>query len=144
MRRGTSGNRREAGWADSAALLSPTDGADSLTRFEAPGQPARVTRPMYVLSTGGLSGAVRSVYAWSPRVDDVRFEGEKIEVTLGAEKHVHWQDAEYWQMELTVGGAHSGIELTGWAPGHEPGSVAISRTKRSLPRRERKVRAKTD
>jgi hypothetical protein len=103
-----------------ARLFLCTDGADSLSRFDAPGQPASETRPMYVLHAGGRRGAVRSVYAWSSRVDGVRFEGEKIEVSLGGERHVHFQTDAHWQMELTVGGAQSGIELTGWSAGNEP------------------------
>ena len=98
------------------------DDASRLFRAVAPGQPATKTRPFYLMRCEGLSGAVRIVFAWSPRVDSVRFDGEKIEVTLGAEKHLHWQTAEHWQMELSVGGAQSGIELTGWTPGHGPGS----------------------
>ncbi len=92
-------------------------------RAEGPGQPARESRPFYVVRCEGLTGAIRSVWAWSPRVTGVEFSGEKVEVALGAEHHVHYQTEEHWQMELTVGGAQSGIELTGWTPGNEPGSA---------------------
>jgi hypothetical protein len=97
------------------------EGASRWFRADAPGQPATATRPFYLVRCEGLSGAIRSVFSWSARVDGVRFDGEKIEVALGAEKHVHWQAEQYWQMELSVGGAQSGIELTGWTPGHVPG-----------------------
>lgn len=100
------------------------DDRSQLFKADAPGQPATSTQPFYLMRCEGVRGAVRSVFAWSPRVDGVRFDGEKIEVTLGAETHVHFQTPEYWQMELTVGGAHSGIELTGWTPGHEPDAAS--------------------
>jgi hypothetical protein len=99
-------------------------------RAEAPGQPARETRAFHVIRCEGLSGAIRTVWAWSPRVESVAFEGEKIDVMLGAERHVHWQTDAHWQMELTVGGAQSGIELTGWTPGNEPGGAAREERRR--------------
>jgi hypothetical protein len=34
---------------------------------------------------------------------------------------VHSQAEPHWQIELAAGAARSGIELTGWTPGHEPG-----------------------
>jgi len=54
-------------------------------------------------------------------------------VTLGAERHVHYLTDAHWQMELGVGAAQSGIELTGWLPGNEPG--APGREERMRPRR---------
>jgi hypothetical protein len=90
-------------------------------RTEAPGQPARETRTFHLVRCEGMSGAIRSVWAWSPRVDAVRFNAEKIEISLGAERHTHYQAEPHWQMELMVGTAQSGIELTGWTPGNEPG-----------------------
>jgi hypothetical protein len=103
-----------------------------LFRAEAPGQPARETRPFYVVRCEGTSGVIRSVWAWSDRVEGVQFTGGKVAITLGAERHVHYQTDAHWQMELTVGGAQSGIELTGWTPGNEPGSA--ERESRMRPR----------
>jgi hypothetical protein len=109
------------------------DRASVVVRASAPGQPANASRSFYSVQTGGLSGAIRTVFAWSARVDDVRFDGEKIEVALGAEKHVHWQTPDHWQMELSVGGAQSGIELTGWV-GHEPAGDPPASDERTVER----------
>jgi hypothetical protein len=91
-------------------------------RAGGPGQPARETRTFHVVRCEGATGVIRSVWAWSPRVSAVEFNGQKVEVSLGTERHVHYQTDEHWQMELIVGGAQSGIELTGWTPGNEPGN----------------------
>ncbi|MFI5231856.1 MAG: heparinase II/III family protein [Gemmatimonadales bacterium] len=107
----------------SARAFICAEGEAELLRADAPGQPARERRAFHLVRCEGTSGAIRSVWAWSERVDGVRFAGEKIEVALGAERHVHYQTDAHWQMELTVGGAQSGIELTGWTPGNEPGSA---------------------
>jgi hypothetical protein len=85
-----------------------------VVRAAAPGQPAGESRSFYSVQTCGTSGAIRAVYAWTSRLDDVAFDGDKIDITLGTERHVHWQTDEHWQMELTAGHAQSGIELTGW------------------------------
>lgn len=106
----------------SARAFVCADVASRWFQAEAPGQPARETRPFHLVRCEGSSGAIRSVWAWSSRVDAVQFNGERVELSLGAERHVHFQTDAHWQMELTVGGAQSGIELTGWTPGHEPGS----------------------
>jgi hypothetical protein len=98
------------------------EAASHWLRAEAPGQPASETRPFHLVRCEGPSGAIRGVWAWSSRVSGVRFEGERVEVALGAERHVHHQAEAHWQMELSVGAAQSGIELTGWTAGHEPGS----------------------
>jgi heparinase II/III-like protein len=104
----------------SAAANSPArawvcaDLAARWYRASGPDQPATALRPFYVVRCEGSSGVIRSVWAWSPRVDSVSFTGDRIEVALGAERHVHRQTDEHWQVELTVGGAASGIELTGW------------------------------
>jgi hypothetical protein len=71
-------------------------------------------RSFFVVRCEGTSGVIRSVWSWSPRVDAVTFSGDHIAITMGAERHEHWQTPEHWQIELTVGSAHSGIELTGW------------------------------
>ncbi len=105
----------------SARAFVCADSASRWFRVEAPGQPARETRALHLVRCEGMSGAIRSVWAWSPRVDAVQFEQEKVEITLGNERHVHQQTDRHWQMESTVGGARSGIELTGWTPGNEPG-----------------------
>jgi hypothetical protein len=83
-------------------------------RANAPGQPATAARSFFVVRSEGTSGVIRSVWSWSPRVGTVTFAGDHIVVTMGAERHEHWQTPEHWQIELTVGTAHSGIELTGW------------------------------
>ena len=77
--------------------------------------PAEVARHYVVQHRGRARFAS---WAWSPRVTGVEFNGEKVEV-LSAEHRAHQAD-EHWQMELTVGGAQSGIRLTGWTPGNEP------------------------
>jgi hypothetical protein len=83
-------------------------------RADAPGQPATTSRSFFVVRCEGPSGVIRSVWAWSPRVDAVTFSGDRVAVTMGTERHEHWQTPEHWQIELTAGSAHSGIELTGW------------------------------
>jgi hypothetical protein len=93
------------------------EGPSHWLRADGPGQPASEPRPFHLVRCAAASGAIRSVWAWSSRVDGVRFVGEKVEVTLGDERHVHYQAEPHWQMELTVGAAQSGIELTGWTPG---------------------------
>ncbi|MFI5310357.1 MAG: heparinase II/III family protein, partial [Gemmatimonadales bacterium] len=87
-------------------------------RATAPGQPSTTSRSFFVLRCDGTGGAIRAVWAWSPRVDVVTFSGERVLVALGAERHEHWLTPEHWQIELTVGSAHSGIELTGWRQEH--------------------------
>jgi hypothetical protein len=57
---------------------------------------------------------IRSVWAWSSRVDAVQFSGERIAIALGAERHVHCLTERHWQIELTSTGAGGGIVLTGW------------------------------
>ena len=117
---------------DAIALTASRDGriarafvcADRASRWfraEGPGQPARETRAFHVVRCEGLSGAIRSVWCWSPRVDVVQFVEDKIEVVLGNERHTHQQTEQHWQMELFAGMAQSGIELTGWTAGNEPG-----------------------
>ena len=85
-----------------------------LFRANAPGQPASILRPFFLLRCEAASGVIRTVWAWSPRVSGVTFDGERTTVTLGEERHEHWQTPEHWQVELTVGSAHSGMALTGW------------------------------
>ena len=109
-------------------------------RAEAPGQPAREARPFYLVRCEGLNGAIRSVWAWSSRVSAVQFSGEKVAITLGAERHVHYQADAHWQMELTVGGAQSGIELTGWTSGNEPGGAEREERMRPRPAVRRSAR----
>jgi heparinase II/III-like protein len=92
-------------------------------RVEGPGQPARETRAFHLVRCEGPSGAIRSVWSWSSRVSAVRFEDDKIEIVLGNERHTHRQTERHWQMELFAGAAQSGIELTGWTPGNEPGGA---------------------
>ena len=116
------------------------DQASRLFRAAAPGQPAREARTFYVVRCEGLAGTIRTVWAWSPRVTAVEFNGEKVEVALGAERHVHYQTDAHWQMELTVGGAQSGIELTGWTPGNEPGGAEREERKRPRPPVRRSAR----
>jgi len=90
------------------------DGASQWVRADAPGQPASETRAFHLVRCFGARGVIRSVWAWSSRVDAVRFSRERLEITLGAERHVHQLTDRHWGMELTVAGARSGIELTGW------------------------------
>jgi hypothetical protein len=101
------------GWVSTAS-------ASRWFRARAPGQPATELRRFHMVRCEETSGIVRAVWAWSPRVSSVTFGDDGVEVALGAERHVHRQTPEYWQMELTVGGSASGIELTGWRPGVVP------------------------
>jgi hypothetical protein len=96
------------------------------TWYEAagPGQPANTARRFFVARTRGTSGMMRSVWTWTPRVDRVSFSDEAVTVELGTEKHVHRRTDEYWSMEMTVGGAQSGIELYGWRKAH-PSSAEL-------------------
>lgn len=96
------------------------EGESRWFRATAPGQPAQTARTFHLVRCEGSSGAIRSVWVWSSRVDAVRFTGDRVEVALGAERHVHYQTEAHWQMELAIGGAQSGIELTGWTAGHGP------------------------
>ena len=94
-----------------------------LVRAFGPGQPANESRSFYVIQTAGASGAIRTVFAWNPRVSEVAFDGGKIDIALGNERHVHWQMDEHWQIELTAGHAKSGIELTGWVDPPPPAEI---------------------
>ena len=91
-----------------------TESASRWYRALAPGQPATTLHPFFVVRCEGTEGVVRTVGAWSPRVTDAGFSEDHIVIALGAERHEHYQTPEHWQVELTVGGAKSGIELTGW------------------------------
>ena len=114
-----------------ARMFVCCDRESVLVRAFAPGQPAREPRSFYTVQTGGATGAIRTVFAWNPRVDEVAFDGDKIDITLGDECHVHWQTDEHWQMELTAGHAKSGIELTGWVePPARPGYLPNDATDR--------------
>jgi hypothetical protein len=90
------------------------NGASRWFRADAPGQPASETRPFHLVRCEGPSGVIRSVWAWSSRVDAVTFAGECVEVALGVERHVHRKAETHWRMERTVDGVQSGIELAGW------------------------------
>ena len=89
-------------------------------RATGPGQPSMSERAFHVVRSRGSHGAIRSVWAWSPRVDAVTVDGDRIEVSLGEERHVHRQTPDYWQMELFTAHAKSGIELFGWIPPDHP------------------------
>jgi hypothetical protein len=95
------------------AFVNASRGA-RLFRALAPGQPASVAQPFYVVRCEGSGGVIRTVWAWGTRVSAVAMTEEHIDVRLDAERHVHRETDEYWQMEMTVGAAHSGIELFGW------------------------------
>jgi hypothetical protein len=116
--------------------------ADSPARWfvaEGPGQPARESRTFQVVRCEGISGVIRSVWSWSPRVRAVTFTGDRVAIALGDERHVHSQAEPHWQVELEAGDTRSGIELAGWTPGNEPeGRVragAPHRPERRSPRR---------
>ncbi|MFI5310574.1 MAG: heparinase II/III family protein [Gemmatimonadales bacterium] len=88
-------------------------------RAEAPGQPPTAPRAFFVVRSEGTGAVIRSVWSWSPRVESVAFTGDRVVVTMGNERHEHRRTPEHWQVELTTGSAHSGIELTGWRRGEE-------------------------
>ena len=106
---------------------------------EGPGQPARESRLFHVVRCEGISGVIRSVWSWSDRVRAVTFNGDRVEIACGDERHVHSLAGPHWQIELEAAGARSGIELTGWTPGNEPGkqdrAAAAHRPERRSPRR---------
>jgi hypothetical protein len=98
------------------------DGPSRWFRLEGPGQPASDTRTFHLVRCEGPGGTIRTVWAWSPRVEAVGFRSGDLEVSLDTERHVHALTDECWRMELMAGGAQSAIELAGWTPGHGPGS----------------------
>ena len=105
---------------------------------EGPGQPARESRAFHVVRCEGRSGVIRSVWCWSPRVSAVTFSGDRIEVALGDERHVHAQAAAHWRVELQSGDGRTSVDLAGWTPGNEPGQRdpdAAPRPERRSPRR---------
>jgi hypothetical protein len=124
------------------AMYLCCDRESVVVRASGPGQPANESRSFYSVQTGGTSGAIRTVFAWTARIDDVVFDGDKIDITLGTERHVHWQTDEHWQIELAAGHAQSGIELTGWVRREPAGdeatpverTVELAGTARRLPR----------
>ena len=108
-----------------------SDAAARWFRATAPGQPTLSDRPFYLIRSGARTGAHRAVWAWSPRITEVAFHDDQISVTLNNERQVHRLKPEYWQIELSVGEAHSGIELTGWQAVPEtapPAADALRRT----------------
>ena len=102
-----------------AALL--VDHAATLHRAIAPGQPASVERPFYVLGGLGERGRFRAVVSWSERPMAVSTEGDAIVVSFDdGERHVHRRDDAGWHVELLAGGARSSIDLGGWRPPPPP------------------------
>ena len=93
--------------------------ADSPSRWFraiAPGQPAGALHPFFVVRCEGTRGVIRSVWSWSPLVTAVRFDGDRIEVRLGSERHAHHRAKESWRIDLNVSGVESVIDLAGWRP----------------------------
>ncbi|MFI5244598.1 MAG: heparinase II/III family protein, partial [Gemmatimonadales bacterium] len=76
-------------------------GASRWFRADGPGQPANESRPFCLVRCDGSSGVIRSVWAWASKVDRVQFNGDRIEIALGDERHVHRQTERYWRMERT-------------------------------------------
>jgi len=109
----------------SARAFVCADAPSRWFRVEGPGQPATATRTFHVVRCEGSAGRIRSVWAWSSRVDAVRFNAGDLEVSLGAERHVHSHAGSHWRMEMMAGGAPSSIELAGWAPGNAPAQVDL-------------------
>jgi hypothetical protein len=109
------------GWHDGRSVRAfvCAAGASQWFRADGPGQPASETRPFFLVRCEGASGAIRSVWTWSPKVDSVQFSGERIEIALGDERHVHRQTERHWQIELGSAGARSVIELAGWGAARE-------------------------
>jgi hypothetical protein len=92
------------------------DSASRWFRAIAPGQPAGTRQPFFVVRCEGTRGVIRSVWSWSPRVTVVRFDGGRIEVGLGAERHAHHRAKEHWRVELRAGGVERVVELAGRRP----------------------------
>lgn len=124
---------------DTARAWISASGATMWFRATAPSQPASTTQRFYVVRSEAASGTIRSVWAWSSRVTSVAFDGDRIDVTLGNERQVHSRTPEFWQIELSVGGAHSGIELTGWTR-DEPRAFVASPAVATPPRERFTVR----
>lgn len=102
-----------------AFLSSPA--AVTLFSVEGPGQPPTSSRRFFVVraesgpaSEAPPAGRLRAVLAWSPDVERVEFERQRIVVHLaGGERHVHTDGGARWSVELFAGGARSSIELGG-------------------------------
>jgi hypothetical protein len=109
---------------DARVWLCSSEGV-RLFRARAPGQPGSEMQLFHVARCVGQRGVIRSVYAWSQEVTDVRFADERVEVDVRGELHEHWRTPGFWQVELQSGHAHSGIELMGWtaAPTHAEAHV---------------------
>ena len=97
-----------------ARMVIHADTPARLFRVSAPAQPSTRDARFHVLRCEGNAGVIRSVWCWNERVTDTQFVGDTIDVALGGERHVHRRTPEYWQVEMTAGQAHSGIELYGW------------------------------
>ncbi|HVT40127.1 MAG TPA: heparinase II/III family protein [Gemmatimonadaceae bacterium] len=99
-----------------ARAWASADSASTWFRASAPGQPAGVKHPFFVVRCEGTRGVIRCVWSWSPRVTAVRFDGDRVEVSLGTERHVHHRVKDCWRVDLSVAGVESVIELAGWRP----------------------------
>jgi hypothetical protein len=81
----------------------------------APGQPATVLRPFYIMRAESGHGAFRSLLSWSSHVQHARFDQHSVTVELDrGERHVHRRDEAGWHVELFAGAARSSVDLAGW------------------------------
>jgi hypothetical protein len=80
-------------------------------RVAAPGPPGQSERFFRLLRASGSTGTHRFVWSWSRDVTAVEF-GDAVRVTLAdGTTHEHRQVASGWHVDLSVGTAHSSIDL---------------------------------
>jgi hypothetical protein len=114
---------------DSVAVPAWIDASPNVEwwRATAPGAPGKAPGRFYLVRQRGRTGMVRSVFAWSPSVRDVRFRGDLVEIDGGdADAHVHSRHGDRWQIEMTSGTSTRSIELGGVRP-------ASSRVRQPIP-----------
>ena len=81
----------------------------------APGQPAALLRPFYIMRAESSEGVFRSMLSWSSHVGRTRFDHDSVTVELGdSERHVHRRDKSGWHVELFAGAARSSVDLAAW------------------------------
>jgi hypothetical protein len=104
--RANAGEKRLALWLHSK-------GAATLTRAYAPGQPASMTRPFYMVRLHGAQGRVRTVAAWDASVTSAEFEGDRVRVECTPNRHTHLRTPGGWRVEATGSGGAATTDLGG-------------------------------
>ena len=79
-----------------------------------PGQPATEERSFWLVEQSGVSGVIRSLWAWTTQVEGVEWTEDGALVTRnGGARERHFGREEGWDIELEVAGARSLIDLRG-------------------------------